>query len=938
MVQIEHSWPYFLFKKAKTILIMLRSITNMKTNVYFRISIFTLSVFSSLAIAQTAPSTDQIQQFKMLPKSQQQALAKQYGLPLDQLPQLNSRNAEEYETPAIVAPRTVNKIDKSNNKKSNDQEIKSFGYSLFSGTPSTFSPLSDVPVPADYMLGPGDTINVELFGKESGNYNLRINRSGMINFPDMGPVAVAGMSFTELKNAINNRIKNKFIGVKADISLGELRAIRVFVLGEAWQPGPYNVSALSSITQLLYFSGGINENGSLRNIQLKRRGKVIGRLDLYDLLIKGDTSKDLRLQSGDVVFIPTVGNTVAIEGEIRRPAIYEMKNGEQLKDLITYAGGVLPTAYTTMINIEGFDNAKNRVVSTQNFTTTSGKKYKLQNGQKVVVPQVAKHFDSYVKLIGDVVRPGSYQWRQGMKVNDLLKSIQGDLTLTTDLKYALIVREKNRQRDIDVLQFQPSNAILQSDSSDNLELHARDKIILLNRYNFSELMELDSLRDSNEDLLSYKQAKHKQNKDDIKGEQSEHLIDSQELSQLQQMDQDNSVPEEYKIFTQDEWRIINEVSLISGFEVDELRHIKATSRSSLLASVLVQLKAQGSYDITNGFIEVVGEVKHPGFYPLSDKRDVNALLQAAGGLTGAAFTLAAELSRVTYISGEDAATHIVRVDLSGANSQLLESNESKKVTLMPKDRLNIFSIPNFKKNRKIVLQGEVRFPGSYSLRRGESLNDLIVRAGGLTKYGYAKGAVFTRIALQVKEQELLDSYSAGLRQEIAKSNFRVDRVNTPSANPEQSMAFIEEMTKTKAIGRMVINLDGILAGIKGDDFLLEGGDFLYVPPFRDSITIMGEVQYSTSYIFDDSLSLNDYLSKVGGPKKQADEDRIYVVRADGSVDTPGTGYWFGNDLVELKPGDTIVVPVDTDYRDLLSTWTSATQMLYQIGIAVNAIK
>ena len=866
-----------------------------------------VSLLSAQLAAQPTPTPEQIKQFKMLPKTQQQALAKQYGLPLDQMMAAGSVGLEEYEPSQLVQPREVQPRPQAHQQLEFNKEnkLQPYGYSLFAGKPSTFAPLSDIQIPADYKLGPGDSIHVQLFGKESGTYDLRVNRRGMINFPDLGPVAVAGMSFSELKTAITQRIKNQLIGVQSNVTLGELRAIRVFVLGEAWQPGPYTVSALSSMTQLLYFSGGLSENGSLRNIQLKRRGRVIGTLDLYSLLVNGDTKNDLRLQSGDVVFIPPVGNTVSIDGEIRRPAIYEMKHGETLSKLISYAGGVLPTAYADTVTIEGFDKAKNRIVLTKNINTKQGKNYKVLNGQKVFIPEVAEHFDSYVQLLGDLVRPGRYQWHKGMRINELLRSIQGDLSLSTDLNYALIVREKNRQRDIEVLQFQPANAILEPGSQDNLELQPRDRIVLLNRYNFSDLMALDSLRENNSDLLSYSQAKNKQNQEDVEAQEKSQFVSDEELRQYQQVRDDAQVPEKYEIFTANEWAILDDVSRISGFSKDQLKHIKETSRSSLLASILVQLKAQGSYDELNGFVEIVGEVKHPGFYPLSDKRDLKSLLRAAGGLNGAAFTLAAELSRVTHHSGEDAKTEVVTIDLS----QELKGGSEMAVTLSPKDRLNIFSIPNFKKNRKIVLQG-----------------------------GHATGAVFTRKALQLKEQELLNSYSSGLRQEIAKSSLRADRMGAPLASSEQSMAFIDEMTSTKAMGRMVINLDAILAGEKGSDFLLEDGDFLYIPPFRDSITIMGEVQYGTSYLFDDSLDLNDYISRAGGPKKQADEDRIYVVRADGSVDTPGTGYWFDAEAIDLRPGDTIVVPVDTHYRDLLSTWTSATQMLYQIGIAVNAIK
>jgi polysaccharide biosynthesis/export protein len=206
------------------------------------------------------------------------------------------------------------------------QALKPFGYDLFSGSPSTFAPATDVPVPAEYVVGPGDTIEVQLIGNTKGRYALVVGRDGRINFPELGPIAVSGRPFEEVRKDLEARVREQMIGTQASIGIGELRSIRVFVLGDAQTPGSYTVSGLSTITNALFVSGGIKRIGSLRNIELKRNGRTLVTLDLYDLLLKGDTRADQRLLPGDVIFVPPVGPTVGIGGEVRRPAIYELKN------------------------------------------------------------------------------------------------------------------------------------------------------------------------------------------------------------------------------------------------------------------------------------------------------------------------------------------------------------------------------------------------------------------------------------------------------------------------------------------------------------------------------------------------------------------------------------------------------------------------------------
>ena len=211
---------------------------------------------------------------------------------------------------------------------SGDEALKPFGYDLFEGAPSTFAPVSDIQVPKDYIVGPGDTLVVQLYGNDPHTYELTVERDGRINFPKIGPIMVSDMTFDAARETIEDRVGHQLIGTRVSVTMGDLRSIRVFVLGEAEKPGSYTVSGLSTMTNALFVSGGVKKIGSLRNIQLKRDGRLVSTLDLYDLLLHGDTSNDRQLLPGDVIFIPPIGKTVSVYGCGSPAGDLRIKDGE----------------------------------------------------------------------------------------------------------------------------------------------------------------------------------------------------------------------------------------------------------------------------------------------------------------------------------------------------------------------------------------------------------------------------------------------------------------------------------------------------------------------------------------------------------------------------------------------------------------------------------
>ncbi|MBS9877622.1 SLBB domain-containing protein [Vibrio sp. 665] len=896
---------------------------------YFSIAAFILaSTFASYSMAQT-PTPEQVKMFQNLPADQQQALASKYGL---SIPSSSSSDKSPYENPQVIKPRAESSgavpsnIEEQWMKKGEQEELKRFGLDLFAGSPSTFAPISDVPVPANYTVGAGDEIIVQLFGKDNETHRLRVNRAGTINFPSLGPVNVAGMHFSDLRDSLTQRVKEQMIGVRSDISLGELRTMQVFVMGDAYKPGAYTVSALTTISQAIYYSGGFGESGALRDIQLKRDGKIIRKLDMYDLLLKGDSSNDVRLLPDDVVLIGSVNDTVSIEGEINRPAIYEVKAGETYQQLIQMAGGFTANAHVEQLEIKRYATHGTREALTLDFNKTQDRQNKVKNGDAIKILKKSEELTRYVQIEGDVRHPGYVEWRNGLRVADLFKSVDSAFNSTADVNYAVVVREINPQRDIEVFQLSLANAILSPGSQDNLQLHSRDRILVFNRFNNEDL-----------DTLATQEAVSK----------AKTLEQAQEQAELEQQKEQEVMSSSVAVSHSENGMLNNQNAteqakpvkiIFRGKEITEedFEKLKQNTRRTLLAPVLLHLQQQSRLGLAPQIAEVFGEVKHPGRYPITPRMTVSTLIEAAGGLTYNAFTINAELARTAINSADERAyIDVERIDLRKA----IQGSASDDAIIIGRDRLNILEKPNVKLQSTVTLQGEVRFPGTYTVRQGETLSELLERAGGLTEFAHPQGAIFTREALRLQEQKLLNQYAADMRKETAKKTFRADsNIGSVISDPEKTLAFVEEASRSKALGRMVVQLNRILKGERSADFMLEDGDFLFIPTFRNTVSIMGEVQVPITYLLDNKLDVDDYLNKAGGAKKQADEDRIFVVRADGSVYKPSSGYWFGNNKEELKAGDTIVVPIDTDYRDALSTWTAATQILYQTGVAINALK
>ncbi|AHI29128.1 SLBB domain-containing protein [Marinobacter similis] len=821
--------------------------------------ILALLLLPAFAAHSQSITPAQIEQFKSLPKSQQEALASQYGIDLDSLSSAGQQSRRPREVQVVEPVSRMPEEEKGQAQEEKQQEqktaaknggLKPYGYDLFRGSPTTFAPVTEIPIPSEYTLGPGDVLRIQLWGKENQNLELPISRDGTISFPQSGPMSVAGLSFDEAKQQITTKVSEQYIGVQVSVSLGELRSMRVFVLGEARNPGSYSVSSLSTITNALYVSGGIKLNGSLRNLQHKRNGKLVGTLDLYDLLLKGDSSDDTRLQPGDVIFIPPVGNRVGIKGEVYRPALYELSNEETLADLVQMAGGLTPQAYPQRINIERTNDDFLRIITEADYTARKGKNARIQAGDTVSIPSISDITGQYVEISGAATRPGRFAWMPGMRVSSVIKNLNADLTPVADKRYAAIVRTDKATDRVSVLNLRLRKAVQNPGSEFDIPLHEKDQLLF-----FSDAGKVQG------------------------GEEGRNY-----------------------------------------------------TRASLFTPVLKRLKSQATPSSPQKTVRITGPVRYPGEYPLPASRQLSDAIFVAGGLKDSASLYHAEVARYTADENGIGKTNILNVNLEDAMAG------NGNLTLQSRDRILIKSIPDFAKTSTIELEGEVRYPGQYTFRDGETLKQVIERAGGLTDNAFPRGAVFTRAKLRQLEAQRLREAEERLQGDLLGVQLEGDGVGGQSADRVQQVEdLLGDVQRSRPVGRMVVDLEAVLNDGDYQAIRLQDGDSLTVPTIPQSVTVFGEVQFPTSHLHQASLTVDDYLERSGGPTRQADESRVYVVKADGSVMLPEESRWFGGRSQKLEPGDTVIMPIDVDRLNQLELWTNVSQIVYQMALGAAAV-
>jgi len=630
-------------------------------------------------------------------------------------------------------------------------EIRQFGYNLFDQSPTSFAPVEAIPVGPDYVLGPGDEMSVAIWGKVTGEYRRIIDKDGKINLPTVGVLQIAGLTFQGAKGFIEKEYSRYYSDMKINISMGNLKSIRVFVVGNVQRPGSYTISSFSTMITALFAAGGPGKVGSMRNVQLKRNGQTLASLDLYDFLLKGDKT-DVRLLSEDVIFIPPVGPLVGIAGNVKVPAIYELKGETRLSDLIGMAGGMNSISFKNRVQIQRVEGGREQTLREMNLAEIEkgkGSDIVLKDGDVLKIFPISQTIEKIVHVTGAVKSPGTYGFRTGMTLKD---------------------------------------------------------------------------------LLTY----------------------------------------------------------------------------------------------TGGLLR----------YASSDE---------------------AELTRVS-ISSEGPKTERIIVKLKEA----LEGDTRYNIPLKEDDFLFVRTVPEWELYRTVTITGEVRYPGTYTIQKRETLSSLIERAGGYTDKAYLKGGTFTRESVKELQQKQLNESIDRLEQEIMSQSARaIEAALTPEEAQQQTVVaeqrrgLIAKMRVAKAKGNVSIKLDTIEKFKESPyDIPLENGDALYLPEKPHQVQVIGSVYNPTAFVYNPAWTIDSYIRNAGGMTRSAEEDDVYILKMDGTAVSKrgwgnitniawdsGNHRWLRGGFMSssLDPGDTIVIPEKIERVVWLREIKDLTQILYQIAVTAGVL-
>jgi len=503
-----------------------------------------------------------------------------------------------------------------------------FGHELFDPRPGSERPVmgDSYPVPDDYVIGPGDEIVVKLWGRMEGTRRMKVDRDGKIFFPKLGPMYVAGKTFGEVKTEIRKKVGG-VAEVRAEVLLGELKGFPVSIVGEVKAPGMYPVSSFHTALQAITMAGGIKDIGSMRRVQVKRGGATVTDVDIYDFLLKGNVTRDIRLNTGDAIFVPVSGPLVAVVGEVRRQAIYELKEDRTIRDVLSMAGGLAPSAYKHRVQVERLEENRARIVVDLNLEEMekSLSAFALQDGDILRILSVLPEDENVVEVSGNVQRPGKYEWKPGLSVGSLIPDEKFFLP-ETFLDYAMITRLVGPERRKEAIPVDLRKIVIERDAASDVELRPLDTLMVFNKAAFK-------------DLQTATVGGEVRNPGEYEIRPGMRLSDLVMLGGGVTRDASLGEAELSRIDEMKTVRIYN-IDLGKALEGDESQDLLIRDRDNLMVRPVPDLE-----DVR--YVTVSGEVRYPGGYAARKGERLSSILERAGGFTKDAFPGGSVFTRVS---------------------------------------------------------------------------------------------------------------------------------------------------------------------------------------------------------------------------------------------------------------------------------------------------
>lgn len=819
--------------------------------------------------------------------------------------------------PGMAAPEALTEFQKFI-VSTTGQILPIYGASLFRNVPSTFAPLDLTPVPSNYVIGPGDELRVRVWGQVNFQSNLRVDRSGDVFLPHVGPVHVAGQPFSGLDTHLRAAIARVYRNFDLTADVGQIRSIQVYVAGQAKHPGVYTVSSLSTLVDALFASGGPSVQGSLRRLQLRRNGTVITEFDLYDLLTRGDKTKDVQLANGDIIFIPPVGPQVAVTGSVRNPGIYELRANEPLADLLADAGSVSTVASGARVSIERIEDHRDRHSMEVAYDQT-GLATPLADGDLVHVFPIVPSYQKTVTLRGNIANPGRFAWHAGMHVSELIPD-----------KDSLITRNywwRRTQLGLPSPEFEPSVGLT------NLRQPTEPT-------DLATQLRQNQLQQRRQYLQTTPQGASTSQPNQYGTQQSPYGLPQDQYGQS----------------TQNPYMQQNQYGVLpyqNGASTDLYGYQQYGSQQDPFGL------QQDPYGLQQDPLGLPQD--NTGRGPAGANQRASSSSLAAqqsnrsrrGGATAQRTDvriLAPEIdwnyAAIDRLDPNTLKTTLVPFDLG---KLVLQHDSSQDMELQAGDVVSVFSetdisLPIAEQTKLVKLEGEFVHAGSYTARPGETLRQLVERAGGFTGNAYLYGSDFSRESTRAVQQARIDEYVQSLETEIQRGNLAMSASVTSNAQDTAANAaakvseneLVMHLRQIRATGRIVLEFRANASGANAiPDIPLEDGDSFVVPSVPSNVNVVGAVYDQNSFLYSKDRTVGAYLRLAGGPNRSSDSKHAFVIRADGEVISreSAKGVW-GNDFAKLhlNPGDTIVVPDKTFRPTAMRGLIEWTQLFSQLAL------
>ena len=658
-------------------------------------------------------------------------------------------------------------------EESNENQV--FGRNIFNSEELTFEPSMNLPTPANYKLGPGDEVIVDVWGANQTTIQETISPDGVINVPNLGLVYLSGLTVEQATKHLRKELNKIYAGLDDEnpssqikVSLGNGRTIQINVMGEVEKPGTYAVSAFSTVFHALYNAGGVNDIGSLRNIQVARNGKTIANVDIYDFIMNGKTNHDISLQEGDVIIVPPYAALVKVEGNVKRPMKYEMKEDETVATLLKYAGNFSSDAYTRSLRIVRQNGKEYQVMTVDDLDYSV---FKLRDGDVLTAEAILNRYENKLEIKGAVYRPGIYQF--GGQLNTVKQLVEKADGIMADAFLGRAVLHRQRE-------------------------------------------------DLTREIIQV----------DLKG-------------------------------------------ILGGSKPD----IELKRNDVLYIPSIHDLRDMGN-------IEVFGEVARPGKYIYADNMTLEDLVIQAGGLLESASTVKVDVSRrIKNNQGTEAPAQIGEM-FSFALKDGFVVDGTPGFILEPYDQVYVRKSPGYQKQANVTIEGEILYEGTYSLtNKSERLTELVQKAGGITKFAYARGAKLMRKANE---------------EELKRMKEVIDMMKRESPSPNDTLSL-----KVDSVFSVGIDLQKALMHPGSDaDVVLREGDRLIVPEMVNTVKINGAVMMPNTVSYQQGKSVKYYINQAGGLSNNARKTKAFVIYMNGQVAKVS-----GASKNLIEPGCEIIVPV-----------------------------